>query len=79
MSGFLHKQVDEDSTYAGSVILEDLRAELFADSDSLILSGSMFDQRSKSSRSTVETEWDSILDLNQVPNNLDLASTRDTR
>ena len=78
MSGFLHKQeADENSTYAGSVILEDLRAELFAaDSETLVFNSTSDYTPDTRRQSVVESEWNSLVDL--VPNNIGLQSSRRT-
>ena len=68
MSGFLHKQYEEDTTYAGSVILDDLRAELFAGSDTLVFNSQESSQERR--RSSVETDWVSVADC--IPNNIGL-------
>mgnify|MGYP001626777613 CR=1 FL=1 len=78
MSGFLHKQeADENSTYAGSVILEDLRAELFAaDRETLVFNSASDYTPDTRRQSVVESEWNSGVDL--PPNNIGLQSSRRT-
>ena len=69
MSGFLHKPVEEDSTYAGSEMLEGLRKELYPTCQDTLV----FSTPDDSFAHSFDSDWKSVLDM--VPNNICLQSS----